>query len=161
MKTPLRAADYRLLLSLGLGVLFTDWLTKALAANLLSAGRPVSLFRDYARLSLSHNPGAAFGMRFGSAAVHLLVTLAVIAFIVAIALHTAPSRRLEQAGYGLILGGAIGNLGDRLLLGHVIDFLDLGIGNVRWWTFNVADAALTAGVGLLLIASFRSRRTVQ
>ncbi len=161
MKTPLRVADYRLPLSLSLGVLFTDWLTKAFAANLLSAGRPVCLFDDYVRLSLSHNPGAAFGMRFGGATVHLVVTVVMIVFIAAIALHTDPSRRIEHVGYGLILGGAIGNLGDRLLLGHVTDFLDFGIGNVRWWTFNVADVSLTAGVGLLLIASFRSRRSVQ
>lgn len=156
-----RMARRRLPLGLCASVLAVDWVSKAVAVNLLSVGDSVRILGDYVRLSLSFNPGAAFGLSFGGVNVHLVITAAVIGLIAAMALFTSADSKREQAGYGLILGGAIGNLGDRLLTGKVTDFLDIGIGDLRWWTFNVADIALTVGVALLLMVSFRSRLTVE
>jgi signal peptidase II len=62
----------------------------------------------------------------------------------------------SQAALGLVLGGAIGNLIDRLRFGRVVDFLDIGYGDVRWPVFNVADVAVVAGVALFLLVTLRS-----
>ena len=68
-------------------------------------------------------------------------------------------RHWEAAAWALVLGGALGNLIDRILYGYVIDFLDVYYGEWHWPAFNVADSAITVGVGMLLLDSFRARRT--
>lgn len=130
-----------------------DWVSKAAAERFLVHAVPLPIAGDFVRLTLSFNPGSALGIRLGGVGVHTLLTFAVIAMVVVLALRTPVTRRLENAGYGLVLGGAVGNVGDRLTQGYVTDFLDIGFGNLRWWTFNVADIALAAGVVLLLVAS--------
>jgi signal peptidase II len=68
-------------------------------------------------------------------------------------------QRFEAAAWALILGGALGNLIDRIVYGYVIDFLDVFYGDWHWPAFNVADSAITVGVGMLLLDSFRSKNT--
>jgi signal peptidase II len=80
----------------------------------------------------------------------------VVALIAAPVLLLARSYVNERAWwmtivFGMLLGGAVGNLLDRLRLGHVVDFIDVGIGNVRWWSFNVADSSFVVGVILLAL----------
>jgi signal peptidase II len=65
-------------------------------------------------------------------------------------------------GVGLLVGGAIGNLIDRLAFGYVLDFIDVGVGSLRFWTFNIADAGISLGIVILLVDTlWRSRSTVR
>lgn len=101
-------------------------------------------------LRLGHNPGIAFGLgnRLPSGVI-IAVTAAVTVVLAVVAFRGLfPS----PVAAGLVLGGAVGNLVDRLIGGTVVDFLDLG-----WWpSFNLADVAISTGVGLMLLLSFRS-----
>jgi signal peptidase II len=105
------------------------------------------------RLVQARNPGAAFGLFPGR---HDLFFVVVIAALVAApcAVHTSPARRapLVAAAAGLALGGALGNFHDRVLLGHVRDFVDVGLGTDRWPAFNLADALLLVGAPLAVAA---------
>lgn len=125
-----------------------DWSTKALASATLDT-RSIDV-GGVLTLRLSHNPGVAFGLGDQlPGAVVIAVTAAVTVVIGVVALRGLfPSR----VAAGLVLGGAVGNLVDRVLGGTVVDFLDLG-----WWpSFNLADVALSVGCGLMLLLSFRT-----
>ena len=128
-------------------VVFIDWSSKALASVSLDE-RSIEV-GSMMILRLSHNPGVAFGLgnRMPSAIV-IGVTAAVTILLAVAALRGAfPS----PGAAGLVLGGGIANLGDRVVGGSVVDLLDLG-----WWpSFNLADVALTVGCGLLLVLSWR------
>jgi len=138
---------------LAAAVVGVDQLAKALAVAFLEDG-PVQLIGDFLELRLTRNPGAAFSsFTDGGRA------LAVIAIVVAVAVALAVprmGRRSEQIALLLILGGAIGNLTDRivrgggLLDGAVVDFIDFSF----WPTFNIADAAISVGVAVLVLGAF-------
>jgi signal peptidase II len=96
------------------------------------------------------NSGILFGLLPQSAPAFAIVSMGVTALIVVY--HAKAGRGIvTTVALGLLLGGAIGNLLDRLNHGHVIDWVDMGIGSVRFWTYNVADACITTSI-LLLIA---------
>jgi signal peptidase II len=105
----------------------------------------------------SENPGIAFGLfqestskyRTGALVVFSVIAIAVLAWMLR---RVERMDRLNAIGLALIFGGALGNVYDRVHVGAVTDFLDLYYGNVHWYTFNVADSAICAGAGLLLIA---------
>lgn len=125
-----------------------DWATKT-AAVLAIEGAPISVGTTL-DLRVSRNPGIAFGMasRLPSGVV-VAATLLITAGLVLLAVR---GELPSPTGSALIIGGAIGNLGDRLLGGTVVDFIDLS-----WWpSFNVADVLLTVGVAISLLASLRS-----
>ncbi|MBF6340285.1 signal peptidase II [Nocardia abscessus] len=141
----------RTLLVLAAVVLGLDLLTKTIAVANLTPGDPVPVIGDFARLSLVRNPGAAFSMATGMTWLLTLVAAAVVVGVVRI------GRTLRSLGWaiglGLVLGGALGNLMDRLfrapgpLQGHVVDFVAVG-----WWpVFNVADSAIVCGAILLVV----------
>ena len=124
-----------------------DWVTKAVATVTLD-DRPVEL-GTILTLRLSRNPGVAFGLGDGLPGPVIITLTAVVTVVMAVAaLRGAfPSR----VAAGLVVGGAVANLGDRVLGGSVVDFLDLG-----WWpSFNLADVALCVGCGLLVLGSVR------
>ena len=133
-----------------------DQATKILAVASLEPGRPVELIGETVRLVLIRNPGAAFSM-----GTELTAVLSVVALVVVVGLLWF-SRRVHSRwwawGLGLVLGGAAGNLVDRLLRdpgvlrGHVVDFMSIG-----WWpVFNVADSCLVAGVIVIAVAVARN-----
>ena len=129
-----------------------DQLTKLLAMARLTPEAPVPLW-GFLQLSLTHNRGAAFGLLPGGwlpVSATIAVCVVVCAYACAGGLHRAPARSLPL---GLIVGGALGNLVDRLRFGAVVDFVDLQI----WPVFNVADAAITVGI-LVLAAEMLRRR---
>jgi signal peptidase II len=144
-----------LLLCVGLGVLALDLTTKLLAVRELSDHEPVELLGGLLTLRLVRNPGAAFGMAQG-----LTVVLTLIAVGVAVAILRMASR-LQSAWWavalGLVLGGALGNLVDRVFRapapgrGHVVDFLELP----RWPVFNLADSAIVCAAVLMVLLSVR------
>jgi signal peptidase II len=117
-----------------------------------SGPAPTQVIGDLVRIAKSYNTGGIFGL-FGESAQFLaLASTLVIGMIVVYHIREAPrSHWLLSVALGLLLGGAIGNLLDRFRLGHVIDFVDAGIGDLRWYTFNVADSAISMAIVLLIV----------
>ncbi len=148
-----RGRTARIFWSLIAAVVVTDVITKWLAVAALSPMyRPHPVAGDVVRLTLVYNRGAAFGLHFGAFSRWIFLALTIIALIVLWRLyrHTAPGDWLRTVALGLVCGGAIGNLIDRVRspMG-VVDFLDIGVGTTRWPTFNVADMAVSVGALLL------------
>ena len=139
---------------LGLAALIAslDQLTKAWLTSFLAPGQSVDVVGDWVRLVHSQNNGGLFGLLRGQALAFGLVSMVVVGLIVVYHARSNASRYLSIT-LGLLLGGALGNLVDRLRLEHVVDFVDVGIGTLRWYTFNVADAGISFAILLLLAAS--------
>ncbi|MCA1726597.1 MAG: signal peptidase II [Actinobacteria bacterium] len=135
-----------------------DRATKVWVESSLAGRPPIEVIPGVFRLRFITNPGGAFGLFGGVPALFLVATLlAVVAIVVA---GRSVSLRSVAVGLGLILGGALGNLTDRVirgsdgLSGSVVDFLDFGV----WPVFNVADMGIVIGAGLVVLASARTRR---
>ncbi|MBS10085.1 MAG: signal peptidase II [Gemmatimonadetes bacterium] len=137
--------------------LLVDLVTKELVTNRFELWESVDVLGDFFRLTYIHNPGAVFGIKLGSGTVHLLLSTVAMVIVISMLVKTPPEDRWGGIGLALVLGGAIGNIIDRLRYGVVIDFLDLGIGDVRWYVFNVADACVSVGVILLIIGYGRDQ----
>lgn len=139
---------------LAVSVVVLDQITKALVVGALAVGGRVEVLGDLVRIVHSRNTGILFGMLPDSAPVFAGVSILVLGLIVYY--HARSGRSLlTTIALGLLLGGAIGNLLDRIRYGSVVDFVDVGIGGLRFYTFNIADAAIsTAIVGLVAIALF-------
>lgn len=115
---------------------------------------------DFFRLTYIHNPGAAFGLNMGSPILHTIISIAALGVLGYLYRTLKPDERLLRYALCLVLGGAIGNIIDRLYLGAVVDFFDFGIGEMRWPIFNFADSFVTVGVALLALGySRRSEET--
>jgi len=136
-------------------VVALDQLTKAAVSARLFLGEPVPVLGDVARLTLVHNTGAAFGLFPGSRLPFIVVSTLAIAVVLYLFSREAYRGLPQRLLLGCILGGAIGNLLDRIRLGWVVDFIDVGLGSARWPVFNVADSAVT--VGVILLAWYLSR----
>jgi signal peptidase II len=136
-----------------LSVIALDRWTKQLATeHLLDSGaRSVPLIGEYIRLTYVENRGAAFGVLQDQTAFFILVGLVVISVIVASYRYIPEPSWLLNLCLGLQMGGAIGNLIDRMRLGYVIDFVDAYLGPHHWPAFNVADSAISVGVALLIL----------
>jgi signal peptidase II len=135
-------------------VIAADQATKAWLVSFLGPGEATPLVGDYLRLVNSQNNGGLFGLLHGQALPFAVLSLGVIALIVLYHARSGRSPYLTLT-LGLLLGGAIGNLADRIRLGYVVDFVDAGIGNLRWYTFNVADASISLAIVLMIVASIR------
>jgi signal peptidase II len=133
-------------------VVVLDQAAKAWIVANVSPGQVIEIVGDLARLILSQNSGALFGLFRDNAFLFGLVSIAVIGLIVAY--HGRAGRSLYLSiALGLLLGGAIGNLADRLRLGYVVDFVDVGIGDFRFYTFNVGDSAISLAILMLIAAA--------
>jgi signal peptidase II len=142
---------WALFIGIALAVVVLDQLSKTWVLANIAPGSSVQLVGEYLRLIHSKNNGALFGLFGSSAPVLAVASVVVISLIVWF--HARSGRNvLISVALGLLLGGAIGNLIDRLRLGYVVDWVDGGIGNIRFWTFNVGDAAISVAL-LLLLAS--------
>jgi signal peptidase II len=142
-------------------VLLVDLLTKYWVQQTLYRYNAVNVLGDYFRLTYIHNPGAAFGLHLGPYSRFIFLTLAFVALGVLFVMyrHTAPGDKLRLLAIGSIAGGALGNVVDRIRSAEgVIDFLDFGVGSLRWPVFNVADTAVTIGAILLLISLWAEDR---
>ncbi len=148
-----------ILISLIVATVLADQLTKAAALSLLSQGTAVPIVPGF-NLTLGFNEGASFGMMGGiMAGKPLLMAALTGALTLAFAIMAFRARHgLERAGLALVVGGALGNIIDRLRQGAVTDFLDFYWRDWHWPTFNVADIAITLGAVLILAASFPLRR---
>ena len=148
-----------MLISLIAAAVVADQLTKTAALSLLSQGTAVPVLPGF-NLSLGFNTGASFGMMGGfMAGKPLLMAALTGALTIAFAVMAFRAQHaLERAGFALVVGGALGNIIDRVRQGAVTDFLDLYWRDWHWPTFNVADIAITLGAVLILAASLPLRR---
>ena len=132
--------------------LILDQVTKWWVLQNMTLGESIPMLGSIFRLTYVHNPGAVFGLRLGNPYVHLALACAAL-IIVCVLLWRLPAEdRSGAIGLSLVLGGAIGNIIDRARFGVVIDFLDFGIGDLRWYIFNLADTWVSVGTVLLLFA---------
>lgn len=139
---------YSRLIGLALTVIVLDQVAKALVVHALPSGG-LALFGGAIHLDYVRNSGAAFGVYRTGGLTFAVIAVLVSAGILVYFRRLARSPLAVRFGLGLIEGGALGNLIDRVRLGYVVDFIDL-----RWWpVFNVADSAIVVGVALLLIQS--------
>jgi len=126
-----------------------DQITKYLIVNSLSLYDSIEVF-PFLHIVNVRNTGAAFGsFKSLGSSFFIIVAVAAIGFV----LYLLMKRTYNTFGLSLILGGAVGNLIDRILYGQVVDFVDFSIGSYHWPAFNVADSALTVGIILILLTS--------
>jgi signal peptidase II len=142
------------------GVLVLDQATKVLVDKTMTLHQSIEIVPNFAHLTYLRNTGAAFGFLAGAQSslrivFFALISLLAIGCIVYLIRGLRPQQKTLFASLSLILGGAIGNLIDRLRLGEVIDFIDLHWYDVHWPAFNIADSAISIGVALLFIQMLR------
>lgn len=140
-------------------VLLVDCTTKRFAEERLSMGLPHEVAGEVVQLTLTYNTGAAFGIPLGPVTRVLLIALALGAVGLLLWLYfrrTAPHDSWRAVALALLCAGAVGNLVDRLRHTRgVVDFIDIGLGSVRFWTFNVADVAVTVGALMLALSLWK------
>ncbi len=143
-------------IGLVVGIIAFDQITKALVRMRVPVFDSVEVVAGFLNVTHVRNTGAAFGFLnavdfpYKSAVIALIATSALIGIAV-FAARLSPHERVARAGLTMILGGAVGNLIDRLTLGSVVDFVDVVFGTWHFWAFNVADAAITLGVVAMMI----------
>jgi signal peptidase II len=142
-------------------VIWLDWVTKQWVSASLELYRPVEVF-SWLNITLAHNYGAAFSFLSDAGGWQrwfFIVLASVVSLMLLVWLLRLRRREwLTGLGLALVLGGAIGNLIDRVQLGYVVDFVDFHIDTWHYPAFNVADSAITCGVVLLLIDTFFMHR---
>lgn len=136
-------------------VLLLDQGTKAVVTSRMALYSSIPILPGFFHLTLVTNRGALFGLFHDMpdpyrSALFTVVPALAIALILAFQYCTTIADAAAQSGLALILGGALGNLADRLRLGYVVDFLDLFVRDYHWPAFNLADSSICVGVGLLL-----------
>lgn len=169
----LRASGLRrwlVFFGLALGVVVADQASKAVIDNafklastqgtIAGFGQPTQVIGDLVRIAKSYNDGGLFGLFDAAAPILALASLVVIGILVVVQARSGPRASwLTTVALGLLLGGAIGNLLDRIRFGYVIDWVDMGIGSWRFYTFNVADSAISIAIVLLLAAAIFGRQS--
>jgi len=162
-----RTSNRGLFWGVAAGVVILDFITKLLAVARLSRV-PVPVFGDWLSLRLVYNPGAAFGIHVGGYSRWVFMSLATIALVVlgAMVRQSSPQQRFRLLTLGLVCGGAVGNLIDRIRSSAgVVDFIDVWItlwfGRFHWPTFNVADMAVSCGAAALAVVLWMEGRQPQ
>ncbi|MEH2419981.1 MAG: signal peptidase II [Nostoc sp.] len=136
---------------------FLDQITKYWVVQTFSLGQTLSLLPGIFHFTYVTNTGAAFSLLSGKVEWLRWLSLGVSLVLIALALFGATLNLWDQLGYGLILGGAMGNGIDRFVLGYVVDFLDFRL--INFAVFNVADSFISIGIVCLLIASLQKTPT--
>ena len=136
-------------------ILILDQISKFYISSALSLGQSIPVIRDIFHISLVYNTGCAFGLLKNQKIFFILLSAAAVFYIIRDLFSRGRLYSLSRrAALGLILGGAAGNLLDRLRLGYIIDFLDFRV----WPVFNLADSAITIGIFLLGIGFLKETR---
>jgi signal peptidase II len=139
-----------------LAVVLLDQVSKAIVRARVPLHDDVVLIRGMLDITYVRNSGAAFGLLNTidfpfKAAVIAIVAAAALVAIAAYAARVAPAQKMARIGLALIVGGAVGNLIDRMVLGYVVDFVDVYWRSYHFWAFNVADSAITTGVAVMVL----------
>jgi len=134
-------------------VLVGDLVSKTIAErHLLPSGTPRRILGDFFRLTLTHNDGGALGIPTGRVGFLILIVVSAI-LVIGLGLfyrRLPPDSSTPAVGLGLLIGGAAGNLWSRVMVERgVVDFIDVGLGSLRFWTFNVADTGITLGAAVM------------
>ena len=152
----------RLFWTTAIFIVALDVVSKQLATQYLRPEHvPHQIIGNVVRFTLAFNPGAAFSMSVGNHSRYVFGALAVVALVILFRLFraTKPGDTARTLALGLAWGGAAGNLIDRFHSARgVVDFIDIGVGDIRFWTFNVADSAVTIGALLLAWVLWREDR---
>ena len=140
-------------------VFLIDHITKLFASKYLDFFTIKEIIPGFFNFILVHNKGAAFGMfanrtTITSTIIFYSLTIIAIVILIELLIKTPTNKKLYMISYNMILGGALGNLYDRIFQGFVVDFLDFYHKSYHWATFNVADAVVVIGTGLLITAIF-------
>lgn len=147
---------------IALSITGLDRVTKVVVDSMELAA-PYQLVGSFVQIIRGENRGGLFGLLQGSAPVLAGLSVGVIGVL--IIFHERERRERVTPltlGVGLLIGGAVGNLVDRAAFGYVLDFIDIGVDSLRFWTFNVADAGISVGIMILLADTlWRSRRAVE
>src|SRR4051794_40029903 len=149
-----RATGLGLALVLAFSVLLVDQVLKRLVEGSMQLGESIPVIPGVLHLTYIKNDGGAFGILDGRGSMLLFGSAVAIALVLWMLLEGAPAR-VTVLGCGLILGGAAGNLLDRLTAGEVTDYVDLRV----WPIFNAADAAIVLGVAVFLLTALRSEKS--
>lgn len=142
---------------LALGLLAVDQWSKWLVISKMTQGESIPIVDGIFFLTYVRNPGAAFGMLPYKTALFIVVTIAVLLGIAVFHKRIPQGKVLLKAGLALQVGGAVGNLIDRLRFGQVIDFFDFRV----WPVFNMADIGIVIGVGILFLELFKTNRSAR
>lgn len=146
------------------GVLLLDISTKLLVQKHFFLYQQMDIIGEYVRLTYIYNPGAAFGIHLGehSRFIFLVLSLVALGALVGMYWFTPLADRVRLIAISLICGGAIGNLIDRVRsVNGVVDFIDVGVGTIRWPVFNVADVAVTTGAIILALSLWKEEQRVE
>lgn len=130
-----------------------DQLSKYYIQSTMMLGESIPVWEDIFHITYILNPGAAFGMMANQTAFFVVLALAIVGAVIYFYPTIRRESRAMKIGIGLLLGGAIGNLIDRVQIGMVIDFFDFRI----WPIFNIADIGIVCGAGIILAVSFLTR----
>jgi signal peptidase II len=146
---------YAKLLMIAGSVCIADQIVKALIVATVPVYQTIPVIPGFFNLTHIYNPGGAFGFLSGSPSVlrhafFLISSVVAMGLILFLYAKTPPGQGWLEVGLSLIMGGAIGNILDRIRIGKVIDFLDLYIKDLHWPAFNVADSAITIGIGFFI-----------
>jgi len=146
----------RLEIWIAVAIVLLDQVTKAVVRARVPLHDDVEVIRGMLGITYVRNSGAAFGLfntidfPFKSAVIAVVAAVALVA-IAAYAARLAPAQKMARVGLAFILGGAVGNLVDRIALGYVVDFVDAYWRSYHFWAFNVADSAITTGVVVMVL----------
>ena len=152
----MRTRGYSFQLAVAGLIVVADQLTKLVIRREFELYDSAAVIPNLFSLTRIHNTGAAFGLLDGvdlpfKTALLAVVSVAALAGLVMFAVSLPEIHRLARAGVALVVGGAAGNLIDRLWLGYVVDFVDVYWGGWHFWAFNVADAAISVGMALIIL----------
>ncbi|KPJ78375.1 MAG: hypothetical protein AMJ54_03945 [Deltaproteobacteria bacterium SG8_13] len=147
---------YAYLILVAATVVIADQVTKAVILKSLPLYDSLTVIPGLFDITHIHNPGGAFGFLADSGPgvrklVFLFVSLMAMGLVAWFYIQTPPTHRFLATGFAMIFGGAVGNLIDRIRFGKVVDFLDFYVGRYHWPAFNVADSAISVGIGIFLL----------
>jgi signal peptidase II len=143
-----------------IAAILADQASKILVETTMKLGQSDSVLGDFFRLTYIKNAGGAFGIFLGGGWFYFVASVLAVAMIFFYLRRLPVDQILPRLSLALILGGALGNLIDRVRSGVVTDFLDFGIDRLRWPVFNLADAFITVGVGLFFLSMLRTTQEV-
>jgi signal peptidase II len=141
-------------------IIIADQITKVLIALNLTENESISIIGDLLLFRFIYNKGGAMGTMVGPSWVYTILTLVALFLIIRFFILSKPDGKFVKVSLAMIMGGAIGNLADRLFYGKVVDFIDVDIPDIamiglyRWYTFNIADSAISVGLVMFAISLF-------
>ena len=149
---------YNKLILISLIALVIDMLSKVLVKHFIFLGQRIKIIKNLFYITYVKNTGAAFSIFRNNTLFLIILSIVIIGLLFYYLSKKIYLSKLENISYGLILGGAIGNLFDRIIYGYVIDFIDIYIFKFDYPVFNIADMAIVIGVIILIIDLFRGEK---